>query len=138
MQRTSSGVLIGIVLIFLVCNSPRFVVKTFIIATHGKGLEEQFLFCDRHDQLHVPVFVHIIGMFPIFIVTRTVCFNTKIKKVLKLDDHLSFKIFYFRNGQSSSSSAKLVNQLLDSMLRCKKISKNSLENSSLIIKRNCL
>ena len=67
-QRSSSGVLIGIVLIFLFCNFPRFVVKTFIISTHGKGLEEQFLFCDSRNQLHVPVFVHIIGMYPIFLV----------------------------------------------------------------------
>ena len=71
-QRSSSGVLIGIVLIFLFCNLPRFVVKTFIISTHGNGLEEQFLFCDSRDQLHVPAFVHIIGMYPIFLVTYTV------------------------------------------------------------------
>ena len=71
-QRSSSGVLIGIVLIFLICNFPRLVVKTFIISTHGNGLEEQFLFCDRRDQLHVPAFVHIIGEYPIFLVICTV------------------------------------------------------------------
>ena len=71
-QRSSSGVLIGIVLIFLFCNFPRFVVKTFIISTHGNGLEEQFLFCDSRDQLHVPAFVHIIGTYVIFLVNHTV------------------------------------------------------------------
>ena len=60
-QRSSSGVLIGIVLIFLICNFPRFVVKTFIISSPGKGLQEQFLYCESLNQLHVPVFVHIIG-----------------------------------------------------------------------------
>ena len=77
-QRSSSGVLIGIVLIFLFCNFPRFVVKTFIISTHGNGLEEQFLFCDRRDQLHVPAFVHIIGMYPILLVNSTIFSKTII------------------------------------------------------------
>ena len=68
-QRSSSGVLIGIVLIFLICNFPRFIVKTFIISSHGKGLEEQFLYCDSLNQLHVPVFVHIIGKISLMDIT---------------------------------------------------------------------
>ena len=62
-QNKSCGVLIGIVLIFLICNFPRFLVKTFIITSQGKGLYEHFLYCNDLQLLHVPAFVHVMGKF---------------------------------------------------------------------------
>ena len=44
-------------------------------------------------------------------------------------------MLFFRNGQSPSSGAELINQFLDSMLCCKKISKNASENSTPVIKK---
>ena len=63
MQHKSLGLLLGIVLIFLVCNFPRFLVKAFIISNQTKGLMEHWIYCDSIKQLHVPAFVHIMGKF---------------------------------------------------------------------------
>ena len=60
-HNKSSGVLLGIVLTFLFCNLPRFLVKTFIITSEGKGLYEHYSYCLRSDRLHVPALISILG-----------------------------------------------------------------------------
>jgi len=60
-HNKSSGLLLGIVLIFLFCNLPRFLVKTFIITSEGKGLFEHYSYCLRSDRLHVPALISILG-----------------------------------------------------------------------------
>ena len=60
-HNKSSGLLLGIVLIFLFCNLPRFLVKTFIITSEGKGLYEHYSYCRRSGRLHVPALISILG-----------------------------------------------------------------------------
>ena len=60
-HNKSSGLLLGIVLIFLFCNLPRFLVKTFIITSEGKGLYEHYSYCLRSERLHVPALISILG-----------------------------------------------------------------------------
>ena len=53
-------ILIGIVLIFLVCNIPRLFVKVFIISSGGEG-REHFENCLKYNRLPVPGWIMIMG-----------------------------------------------------------------------------
>ena len=54
-------ILIGIVLIFLICNIPRLFVKVFIISSGGEG-EDHFENCLKNNRLPVPGWIIIMGI----------------------------------------------------------------------------
>ena len=53
-------ILIGIVLIFLICNIPRLFVKVFIISRGGEG-GDHFENCLKYNRLPVPGWIMIMG-----------------------------------------------------------------------------
>lgn len=62
MREKSFFILIGIVLIFLVCNIPRVLVKIFIISSGGHG-KDHFENCMKNNRLPVPAFIMIMSKF---------------------------------------------------------------------------
>ena len=62
MREKSFFILIGIVLIFLICNIPRVLVKIFIISSGGAG-KDHFENCLKNNRLPVPAFIMIMSKF---------------------------------------------------------------------------
>ena len=60
MREKSFFILIGIVLIFLICNIPRVLVKIFIISSGGDG-KDHFENCLENNRLPVPAFIMIMS-----------------------------------------------------------------------------
>ena len=60
MREKSFFILIGIVLIFLVCNIPRVLVKIFVISSGGDG-KDHFENCLKNNRLPVPAFIMIMS-----------------------------------------------------------------------------
>ena len=55
-------ILIGIVLIFLICNIPRLFVKVFIISSGGVG-RDHFENCLKNNRLPVPGWIMLMGRY---------------------------------------------------------------------------
>ena len=62
MREKSFIILLGIVLIFLICNIPRLLVKVFIILSEGEG-KAHFEYCLKNNRLPVPAFIIIMGRY---------------------------------------------------------------------------
>ena len=62
MREKSFFILIGIVLIFLICNIPRVLVKIFVISSGGDG-KDHFENCLKNNRLPVPAFIMIMSKF---------------------------------------------------------------------------
>ena len=59
-REKSSLILIGIVMVFLICNIPRVFVKIYIIVSGGDG-KDHFEHCLKNGRLPVPAFIMIMG-----------------------------------------------------------------------------
>ena len=55
-------ILIGIVVIFFICNLPRLFVKVFIISNGGEG-QDHFEKCLKNNRLPVPGWIIIMGTY---------------------------------------------------------------------------
>ena len=75
MREKSFFILIGIVLIFLICNIPRVLVKIFIISSGGDG-KHHFENCLENNRLPVPAFIMIMSKLMSYLFT----FSLNIKE----------------------------------------------------------
>ena len=62
-QNKTSWILFSIVVIFLICNLPRLIVKVFLILVQGRNVQKHFMDCIKVDQLHAPAAILIMGRF---------------------------------------------------------------------------